>query len=150
MANTRPTGRCLVCSRRGTSNEMQIGPHHLRVDGDTVLTRHVGVPELEHVREIHRHFERVIAEHGRLFIINDMHHTGVPATETRKWIAEWARVHPIAGHVTFGASLPIRMLQALVMRASALFGKQPLTAPTQVDGEAEALAWIAARLPPPR
>ncbi|HEY0138691.1 MAG TPA: hypothetical protein VGB85_31620 [Nannocystis sp.] len=131
-------------------SELLIGPHRLRVEGDTVLTRYIGVPELEHVQEIHRHFERVFAEHGRLFIINDMHHTGVPATATRKWISEWARAHPITGHVSFGASLPIRLLQALVMRASALFSKQPLTAAEHVDGEAEAFAWVAARRQQPR
>lgn len=132
------------------SDELIIGPHRLRVEGDTVLTRYIGVPELGHVQEIHRHLDRVMAEHGRLFIINDMRRTGVPATETRKWVAEWARHHPITGLVNFGASLPIRLLQALVFRASALFGRQPLTVAAQVDSEVEAFAWIAARRQQPR
>jgi len=129
----------------GMSNEESVGTHRVRVTGDTVLTRYVGVPELEHVRQIHRRFDQALAEHGRLFIINDMRHTGIPSTETRQWIARWAQGHSIAGIANFGASLPIRMLQALVMHASALLGRHPNVVTVHVANEDEAFAWIAAR-----
>lgn len=127
------------------ANELPIGPHRVRVVGDTVLTRYVGVPELEHVQQIHAHFDRVIAEHGRLFVINDMRRTGIPATDTRKWIADWARENAIAGLANFGASLPIRVMQGLVLRASAMFGRNQGVMPVHCNGEAEAFAWVEAR-----
>lgn len=127
------------------TSELAIGDHRVRVEGDTVLTRYVGVPELADVRQIHAHFDRVLAEHGRLFIVNDMHRSGIPATATRKWIAEWVRDNPIAGLANFGASLPIRALQALILRATALFGAHHPVHPVHVADEAEAFAWVAAR-----
>jgi hypothetical protein len=127
------------------ASELAIGTHRVRVEGDTVLTRYIGVPELADVRRIHAHFDRVLAEHGRLFLINDMHRTGIPATATRKWIAEWARNNPVAGLANFGASLPVRALQALILRATALFGAHQPVHPLHFAGEAEAFAWVAAR-----
>lgn len=128
----------------GVTNEESIGPHRVLVAGDTVLTRYVGVPEMAHVHAIHQRFDRVLAEHGRLYVINDMSRSGIPSSETRRWIAEWARHHPIAGLVNFGASMPIRILQSLILRASALLGSPSSIHPVHVDGEAEAFAWIAA------
>lgn len=127
------------------AQEEIIGTHRVRVDGDTVLTRYIGVPEFEHIQAIHLHFDRVLTEHGRLFVINDMSRTGVPSTRTRRWIVEWAQTHPIAGLVNFGASLPIRTLQTLIMRATALLSQRPILQPFHCDTEAEAVAWIAQR-----
>ena len=122
------------------SNEEIIGTHRVHVDGDVVLTRYIGVPEHEHVIEIHRCLDRVLAEHGRLFVINDMRHTGIPSTETRRWIAEWARrQHTVAALINFGASLPIRMAQGLLMRASSMLGRPFPIVPINCTTEAEAL-----------
>jgi hypothetical protein len=127
------------------ANEESIGSHRVLVDGDTVLTRYVGVPELVHLREIHQHFDRVLVEHGRLFIINDMSHSGVPPTEARRWIADWARTRRVSGIANFGASLPIRMLQSLVLNAARLVGSHPMGNIVNTAGEAEAFAWVAAQ-----
>jgi len=136
---------CCVLVGTGMQDEESIGTHRVRVDGDTVLTRYVGVPELDHVKEIHLRFERTLAEHGRLFVINDMRRTGIPSTETRHFIARWGQEHPVAGVVNFGASLPIRMLQGLVIRAASLLGKKIPVVPVNLTTEAEALAWVDAR-----
>ncbi len=128
----------------GLTDEESIGPHRIRVVGDTVLTRYIRVPELAHVQAIHQRFDRVIAEHGRLYVVNDMSRSGIPSSETRRWIAEWARRHPIGGLVNFGASMAVRMLQSLILRASALLGSPAAIHPVHVDGEVEAFAWIEA------
>lgn len=130
----------------GAGAEYNIGPHRLRITGDTVLTRYVGVPEYEQVLEIHRHLDRVKAEHGRLFVINDMRHSGVPATETRRYIAEWASRNAAGTElVNFGMSLSIRAVQALVLRAAALIGKASAIVPEHCEDEAAAYAWVARR-----
>ena len=132
------------------SNEEAISSHRVRVEGDTVLTRYVGVPEREHVMAIHERFDRVLAEHGRLFVINDMSRSGIPTAEARRWISEWARAHQIDAIVNFGASLPIRMLQSLILNAAALLGTQPSVKTTNCANETEAFAWIAANRGQPR
>ena len=127
------------------ANELTIGTHRVRIDGDTVLTRYIGVPELEHVQAIHAHLDRVLAEHGRVFVVNDMRRTGVPSTATRGFISDWARSHPVAGVANFGASLPIRVMQAMIMRASALLGRKLNVVVIHCASEADALAWVDAR-----
>lgn len=118
----------------------------MRVSGDTVLTRYIGVPEYEDVVAIHRIFDGVKAEHGRLFVINDMRLSGIPSTQTRRFIAEWGANHAVGtAVVSFGASLPVRALQALVLRAAAMLGKGAVIMPTHCADEAAAYAWVAAR-----
>ncbi|HEY0137367.1 MAG TPA: hypothetical protein VGB85_24960 [Nannocystis sp.] len=124
------------------SSEEIVGTHRVRVDGDVVLTRYIGVPEQAHVEAIHQRFDRVLAEHGRLFVINDMRRTGIPSTETRRWIAEWGRHHPVAGLINVGASLPIRMVQGLLFRAAGLLGRPSPIVAINCITEAEALAII--------
>jgi hypothetical protein len=125
--------------------EKPVGPHLVRVDGDTVLTRWIGAPELEHVRCIHQQFEEVLVAHGRLFVINDMRQSGLPSAQARKWIAEWGATHPVAAVVNIGASLPVRALQSLLIRAAGLLGKKPSIEVVHCRSEAEALAWLDAR-----
>ncbi len=126
------------------SNEEVIATHRVRIEGDTVLTRYVGAIELEHVMAIHQYFDRVLAEHGRLFVINDMSRSGIPTADSRRWIAAYARGHKIDAIINFGASMPIRMLQSLVLTAAALLGSGPRVKTMNCANEAEAFAWIAA------
>ena len=50
--------------RGGMTNEQIIGTHRMRVEGDTVLTRYIGVPELVDVQAIHRWDERELPTPG--------------------------------------------------------------------------------------
>jgi hypothetical protein len=125
--------------------ERAVGPHQLLIDGDVVLTRWIGVPELEHVRDIHQEFEEVLATQGRLFVVNDMRQSGLPAAATRKWIVNWGATHPVVAVVNFGASLAVRVLQGLLLRAIGLLGNKPAIEVVHCRTESEALAWIDAR-----
>ncbi len=127
------------------ATEVTIGPHQLRIDGDAVLTRWMGTPEYEHVRAIHVHFEQALAKYGHLFAINDMRHSGMPSSQTRKWIAEWALRYPSVVVLNFGASLTIRAIQTMVFRALALMGNRPPVEVVYFGSEAEALAWLEVR-----
>jgi len=128
-----------------TEPEISIGTHRVRVTGDTVLTRYIGVPEYEQVVEIHGHFDVVRAAYGRLFVINDMARSGIPSTQTRRFIAEWGSNNPGTKVVSFGASFPIRTLQMLILRASTLIGKRVEIVPEYVADEAAAYAWVDAK-----
>ncbi len=127
-------------------NELTIGPHRVHVDRDAVLTRWIGVPEYEDVRTIHLQFEQVFAKYGRLFVINDMRQSGIPSTQTRKWIADWTLKYQANVTVlNFGASFAIRALQHMIFRALALIGKNGPVEVIQCTSEAEAIAWIETR-----
>src|ERR1700691_3229091 len=95
--------------------ERSVGPHLLRLEGDTVLIRWIGIPEIEDVRYINEQFEEVLAAQGRLFVVNDMRQSGLPSAETRKCIAQWGATHPVAAVVNIGASLTVRILQGLLL-----------------------------------
>ena len=85
----------------------------------------------------------MLAEHGRLFIINDMRRSGVPSAAARRWMGEWARTNVVRGIANFGASLPIRMLQSLIVQATKLLGSHPAIDVVNCADEPEAFAWIA-------
>lgn len=125
--------------------ERSVGPHLLRLEGDTVLTTWIGTPEIEHVRYIHQQFEEVLASQGRLFVVNDMRQSGLPSAQTRRWIAQWGATHPVAAVVNVGASLTVRVLQGLLLHAAGLLGKKPTIEVVHCRSESEALAWISAR-----
>lgn len=126
-------------------DEQTIGTHRLRIEGDTVLIRWIGIPLFEDVRTIYKHLELALSEHGRLFIINDMRQSGLPSAQTRQWMAKWALKLPITAIINVGASLPIRVLQSLILRASTLLGNQPKIETVHCSSEAEAFDWLAAR-----
>lgn len=127
------------------ADEQTIGAHQLRIEGDTLLIRWIGIPQLEDVRSIGHQLELLLAEHGRLFIINDMRQSGLPSAKARQWLAKWALNLPITAIINFGTSLPIRALQSLIFRASMLLGNQSKVEIVHCSSEAEALAWVAAR-----
>lgn len=128
------------------ATELTVGPHQVCIDGDTVLIRWMGTPEYDHVRAIHLHYEQALATYGRLFAINDMRHSGMPSSQTRKWIAEWAlRYQSVIVVTNFGASLAIRAIQMMVLRGLALLGNRPALEVVHFGSEAETLAWIEVR-----
>ena len=127
------------------ADEQTIGTHRLRIEGDTVSIRWIGIPLLEDVRTIYKQLEQTLVEHGRLFIVNDMRHSGLPSAQTRQWIAKWALNLPITAIINVGASLPIRVLQSLILRASTLLGNQPIIESVHCSSEAEAFDWVATR-----
>ncbi len=129
----------------GAEVEESVGTHRVRITGDTVLTRYIGVPEYEQVAEIHERLDRVKAVYGRVFVINDMRHSGIPSTRTRRFIAEWGSNNAGTEVVNFGASLTIRVVQGLLLRAAAVLGKGPAITPMHCSDEAAAYAWVAVR-----
>lgn len=127
------------------AGELTIGTHWVRIDGDTVFTRWIGTPELEDIIKLDAQFRLVASQHEWVFLIHDMSRSGLPSRETRRWIANWLVEHPLAGIVSFGASLPVRVLQSLLSRGASLLGRKPTVPSAQVESEAEAFAWVAAR-----
>jgi len=127
------------------AGELTIGTHRVRLEGDTVFTRWIGPPELADVIKLDELFQLVVSKHERVFLVHDMSRSGLPSRETRRWIANWLLEQPLAGVVSFGASLPVRVLQSLLTRGASLLGRKPAVLSVQVGSEAEAFAWVEAR-----
>lgn len=125
--------------------ELTIGSHQVRIDGDTLFIRWIGTPELEHIIKLDEQFKLVVSRYERAFLIHDMSRSGLPSRETRRWIATWLLDQPLGGVVSFGASLPVRVLQSLLARGASLLGHKPVVPSAHVEGEAEAFAWVADR-----
>ena len=126
-------------------SEISVGTHRMHQDKDVVLIRWYGTPLYEDLQVIQERFDQVIAEYGYLFIVGDMRHSGLPSAQTRKLISDWSMRNPSVIVVNFGASLIIRTLQGLMLRAMALIGKKSAIELVQCESEAEALAWVDAR-----
>jgi hypothetical protein len=127
------------------ATEHTIGTHQLVIDGDTVLVRWIGMPFMEDMVRAHEHFDRVLATHGRLFIVNDMRRSGIPSAPTRQYVASWVAKNPVSGIANFGASTAVRILHLLLVRATGILGNKPAAPSLYFDSEAEALAWVATR-----
>lgn len=128
------------------SDWYQQGKHWLRRDGDAVFWRVLGDIDLD---EMHGYLllgERVIAEHGRTFLLMDTAHARSVSAEARRFQAEWLRTHDASRGrtVLYGASVMLRALMLLIVRTSQIFAKQTPRIDV-VASEREALAWLAAQ-----
>lgn len=131
-----------------------IGPHSLQLDGELVWLRIRGAFTVAHCEAVFAIVEQVLAQHGRFFLLGDLSQTEVMAAPTRRWIADWSRVHgqPL-GAAFYGAGLLVRTFAMMLHRATNLISSR--TAPLFFGRtEQEALDWLAplrrrAAPPPP-
>lgn len=118
-----------------------IGRHLVVADGDVVSVYWDGPANLEEVSAIQRIYEQRLIVHPRLFSVFQVARAHPPSLEVRKHMAKWRRTHRVAGSAIVGASLPIRAIATLYLRATSLLGLK--TWPVRfVDSEAEAQAFF--------
>lgn len=125
---------------QGTQDRL-VGRHRLCTEADVVILRMDGDMVLDESKQIHAELERVIEEHGRVFVLVDMSQGRNTAPDARRFIAEWNRRHRVSGAVIFGGSVPQRAAATLVFTAIRLF--RPSMFPlAMLKTEAESRAWI--------
>lgn len=120
-----------------------IGPHSLQLDGDLVWLRVHGAFTVADCEAVFAIVEKVLEQHGRFFLLGDLSQTEVMAAATRRWIADWSRVHgqPL-GAAFYGAGLLVRTFAMMLHRATNLISSK--TAPLFFGRtEQEALDWLA-------
>ena len=123
---------------------LQIGPHVIEIEGDTVIARLDGPFTLDHLTAFLPLIEKILAERGRCFTISDLRKPMSFPAETRRSAIEWSKSHVVTGSVMFGTSMTARVTLTLMIRATAILTGRPVPLEA-VKTEEEARAWIAAR-----
>jgi hypothetical protein len=100
-----------------------LGKHLMRVEGDLVATIWRGEVELAEVQTLFALYGQVHDQHGRVFILSDMRHSGVPPEKARRWMANWLREQrKLTGAAAYGANVVIRAVFIMLLRGIRLFG----------------------------
>lgn len=121
-----------------------IGPHTVEADGDTLLVWQRGVFELDHMQQFCAVGDRVIAEHGCMFVINTSTGGASYSPEARRYASQWQNAVHVQGAVICGASFGLSVVIMMMTRAIAMFSKYHIPM-TTVATESEARAWVAVR-----
>ncbi len=118
------------------------GVHKVRIDGDLVIMRSLGVTTLADFEALRSICDRVKREHGSLYVMYDSRQGQGVDRETRKRLMQPTpdEVRPNAA-VAFGAKFSSRILINMIDRALAAFGKTP-SGVAMVETEEEARAHI--------
>lgn len=122
-----------------------LGTHLLRQDGELVWVILRGVFSVGDAAALFAIVEKVQVQHGRFFLLGDLSATEVMPADTRRWIAEWSRVHgQPAGAAFYGANLLVRTFAMMLHRATNLISRG--SAPLYFSRtEKEALDWLASQ-----
>lgn len=102
--------------------EQLIGKHRVTIEGDVVSTQFDGILNVPEMTALQRIYEARLRLHPRLFSVLWVAHAVPPPPEVRQVMAHWRRQHKVAGTVVIGASLPIRAIGTLYLRATQLLG----------------------------
>jgi hypothetical protein len=123
---------------------VQIGPHTVEVEGDCLIVSQRGTFMLEHMQLFLAEADKVIAEHGRMFIINHSTGGGNYAPEARRLASKWANAVHCQGAAIYGASFAFSVIISMMARAIAIFSSHNIPL-VSVPTEPEARAWVAAK-----
>ena len=124
------------------AQEIRIGRHLVQIEGDVVFTRQSGQIAMSELQEMLEIWNRFLLEHPRGYALYDVT-DGVPlGLAERKCLNEWSKQNVFAGAAFFGASLLIRTITTLVMRASALLRPGRAQPSIFCKSEQEARQWI--------
>lgn len=120
----------------------EIGSHRVRIEEDVMLLKIVGNLSLADTKSLCSLCEAVLAEHGSLFMIADLHQSKSFSPEGRKFISEWNTRHTITAIAQYGVSVVTQAITVLVAAATRLLGGRAVEI-KRVKDEAEGRAWIA-------
>ncbi|UQA61750.1 hypothetical protein [Polyangium aurulentum] len=99
----------------------------------------------DHMLGMYEIVETVAAGPASLFILQDLSRSQNFTAAARKTVASEPRADLIAGVASFGESFQMRVMIAMMDKASRLFGRQVVTPSGFFATEAEARDWIAER-----
>jgi len=124
--------------------EVPIGKHTARVEGDTLLLKLVGEFTLEEFERYASLADKISAEHGYLFVIDDLASLGGMAPVARRRAADWLGKSNCRGAALCGTSQTSRALTGLVLGAVRMLGwRVPPIAFCKTEQEAR--DWVAAQ-----
>ena len=122
----------------------RLGRHRVRVVGDLVELKFVGLASLPEAVVFHELLAEMLAERGRCYVLVDLSEmTGIDP-RVRKFVSEWNRVHRITAGSAYGASFTGRVVFTLLLNAIRLMNAD---APEVhiARTEPEARRWLTGR-----
>jgi hypothetical protein len=121
----------------------RLGTHLVRLEGDFMSLQWNGDFHLEDLQGFLLLAERVLLEHGRLFVLVDSGGAGKMQADARKHVVTWRSPGPICA-AFFGASFTVRVIVNTVSAAVRLLnGKQPMPFHF-AESEEAARGWLDA------
>ncbi len=120
-----------------------LGKHLVSIEADTVVVVLRGTVELSEVQELAGIFTQVHNRLGRVFVLPNVQDGAIPPLKVRRWLVQWLEKNPVlTAGAAFGASLPLRTIFLLLMRAAAALRRMELPV-VAVATEAEAREFIS-------
>lgn len=118
------------------------GPHQVRIEGDLVYFRSLGVTTVGDLDALEVIYKRIRSDHGHLFVLYDSRKGGGVDRPARKELLERTdpKSRPTAA-AAFGARFSSRILISMIDRVLVAFGKNP-SGVAMFDTEDEARAYI--------
>lgn len=137
-----------------TDDKLYSGKHWMRLDGDILFSKYVGMITARDVQEFMHTLDKVLVPSQTYYIIADVAEvTGMEAA-ARKIATEWFARYDIGGTVNFGAGPMTRALGALISSLLRLLHRNNMSTHF-AKTEEEARAWTqqqrqrrAAKIPP--
>lgn len=119
----------------------RIGPHLLRVEGDTLYMKFIGYLMSDEAHQMLTRCDEVCVKYGWVFMVSDMTDALPAPLEARKVIANWTLLgrYAMAAH---GISTPVRVIMQLMQAARKMMGRPGLEAYAAPD-ETAARQWVA-------
>lgn len=102
----------------------------------------VGPLSLEDTRAFCALGESVLAGHGRLFVICNLHQSKSFSPEGRRFLAQWTAKHSVTAIAQYGVNVVAQAITVLLSAAIRMFGGRTAEI-KRVKDEAEGRAWIA-------
>jgi hypothetical protein len=102
--------------------ETQIGKHRVVVEKDTVSVYWDGPSTVDEVRAIQQIYDDCLTEHAQLFSVFFVERAVPPSPEVRKIMADWRKDKHVCASAVIGASLAVRTMGGLYLRAAELVG----------------------------
>ncbi len=128
--------------------QFDIGPHLVEIEDDVFIVHwRDNNPELGPLVQVYDRLAQFITERGYALALFDLRLAGIPSSELRRFVAQWARQRePDTWAIaSYGTSTPLWALMVLVNRALALFqGPGPALAGL-FKRESDARVWLAAQ-----
>jgi len=123
--------------------ESRLGDYLVRIEGDVLHCRADGEATVEIAQGLVRRLLQVKERHGRYFILGDLKDAGTIGPAARRVFVDFSVRHVPLAVAFYRANLMVRGVNALLVAAANLLGKQRLNV-RHFGTEPEARAWIAA------
>jgi hypothetical protein len=123
---------------------LALGRHRARQVDDVIEVAFVGPLMLAEAVALHERIAEVFAERGSCYLLADLAALEGLGPDVRRYIGEWHKTHRLSGAALHGASVAMRAIASLTVKAIGMLGNHR-TPVVFLRDEPEARRWISAR-----